>query len=1064
MAKLRAGLEVSCLALTFFYDYLKGHGIPRSRIQEGLPYSPEYLEDRVNWLDYATFLEIERRMGALFPDDPQLFFHIGRNLGATKGLAFIKVLVRALTSAALVYRRLPSMVPRFLFPFLTIEVETESAERVGLHYRFAEDYPPSEAFLQTVRGGLTAVPEMVGAPPATVVLERRSAHHAHFSVAVHKWGGLPRTLREIAARLRAILRISWRGLGEAATELAETNQRLLGTVAELLEARDELDIRVRGLSLLNEVARAASSELDLRRLLRRVANVLSERLGDVPAAVILAEGEPPRPVVAATAAVDAAHLEHLRDFTAPRNEPPPCLVVGERVATLPVGPDRWTVAPLTLHGQPVGAVAVRAGLEVQVEPEVFEALARQLAVAIDNARSYQVISDLRDHLEVRVRERTAELEEARGKLEDTVVRLERSDRARREFFTNVSHELKTPLTLILGPLDDLQQELQARRADSLVDSVCLARRNGRGLLRQVNAILDSARLDSGKVPLVERQVDLRRFLEDIVETLRPLADRREIALGYEATAAPIWVSVDPKLLRRALVNLISNAIKYIDRGDTISVRLATDGEGVSLEVQDSGPGIPADQQERIFERFQRAADARGRVVDGSGVGLAMVREIAALHRGAVELDSEPGDGATFRLRLPGSVLVEEPTARGETDEPTSTDELAAYLEDSSGVDEFLADAGAAGARGPGGPVARVLLVEDNPEMRAFIGRILRREHDLLLARDGREGLDTARAEAPDLVVSDVMMPRMDGYELCRRLKEDPVTRGMPVVLVSAKHGTEATLEGFAAGADDYVVKPFSPPELLARLRAQLHIRQLTLALLRAEKQSAVGILAAGIAHEVRNPLNAMVNAVPPLRPLLAVDGAEGPGGRLGTQLLGIIESSGERIGHVVDGLLAFSRTDTEEVRPLDGADLAARIDTVLALLAHRLGDGVAVERTDGWQDSVSCRPELVSQLVMILVANAVDALEEAGGTVELTTEQRAGRLCLRVADDGPGIPPEQRERVFTPFFTTKDPGKGTGMGLAIARDIMRLHDGELVLASREGAGAEFVATFSEAGR
>jgi signal transduction histidine kinase len=1034
--------EVSCLALTFFYDYLEANGIPRERLQSGLPYSPAYLNSRINWIDYATFLEIERRMAELLPD-PDLFYRIGLTFSATKGFGFLRVIFRSVGSPMQVYEQLPRLVKRFLFPFVDIHFEERGPGRFRATYSFAEGYPPSDAFLGVVRGILAGAPGMIGSKSAQVTLTRLSPLVAAFDVTLPPGPGVGlRAFKGLTRRVRQTGQRWWRNLSEAVVELEETNRLLQDQVDALTDAKQQLDRRVRELTILNKVSRAATGgAFDLQRLLQSVVDVLSEKLGAAPAAVLLAEGEPRRLVLAAAAAFSrelegAVRHENLWPVLDRQR-----LEVGE-------GPHRVVVLPMVSRERVLAALAV-AGPNPEDE-SLLESVASQLAVVVDNALSYQTIADLRDNLEVRVRERTAELEEARAQLVDTVERLKRSDRARTEFFTNVSHELRTPLTLIVAPLDSLAIELRDA-PPQVQEELRLVRSNAQALLRLINEILDFARLDAERLPLRPARVVLDDVVDDVIVSLRPLADRKDVRLEWVRPPEPVAAVVDPDLFRRVVANLVGNGIKYVEDGKRVSVSLRGEHQDAVLVVADDGPGIPREYHARVFERFQRVPDAHGRLIEGSGIGLAMVREIVSLHQGAVSLQSEPGAGAAFTVRLPRHALVARAGNGAEAEHPAPAVPLPDEI--GGGLEPPLPTAD---AERPNRHRPRLLLVEDHPDMRSFLSRLLASDFRVVLAADGEEALELAHEQLLDGVLSDVMMPRVDGLELCRRLKADRLTRHLPVILVSARHGADAALEGFAAGADDYIVKPFSAPELLARVNAQLRVRRLALALMRAEKQTTLGLMAAGIAHEVRNPMNALLNAVPSLRRELdAVRAEAGESNQLSDALLDSIERSGERIRQVVDSMLALSRQAPGELR-LREVRLSESIDATLAVLRFRTRGGVEIHKDYAWDGPVWCYPELVGQVVMNLVINALDAVDPNVGHIAIELRRDGDDIRVEVRDDGPGIAPEMRELVFEPFYTTKPPGVGTGLGLAVSREIAALHGGSLELEATDGKGAAFV--------
>ncbi|HYF28263.1 MAG TPA: SpoIIE family protein phosphatase [Baekduia sp.] len=379
------------------------------------------------------------------------------------------------------------------------------------------------------------------------------------------------------------------------------------------------------------------------------------------------------------------------------------------------------------------------------------------------------------------------------------------DRAKTEFFSNVSHELRTPLTLMLGPLED-------GLAGQPVD-LDMVHRNALRLLRHVNGLLDFSRLQAGRIEAQRQAVDLHVLCTDVAGAFRSAVEKAGLALEVDCPSEPTLALVDAEQVEQILLNLLSNALKFTFEG-SVAVRVRTEGGAAVIEVSDTGVGIDAADRERLFERFHRVQGARSRTYEGSGIGLALVRELVELQGGAISVDSTEDQGTTFTVRLPlapdaPAAALEAPSGRAQ-----------AYVAEALRWSDAPADGGAAEGRGT---AARVLVADDNADMRDYLRRLLSPSYEVVLAADGREALDLLRDGGADLVLSDVMMPRLDGFGLLRCLRENPATAHVPVVLLSARAGEEASVEGLDAGADDYVVKPFSARELLARVRANLEL-------------------------------------------------------------------------------------------------------------------------------------------------------------------------------------------------------------------------------------------------
>ncbi len=400
------------------------------------------------------------------------------------------------------------------------------------------------------------------------------------------------------------------------------------------------------------------------------------------------------------------------------------------------------------------------------------------------------------------------------------------DAAKSRFFANLSHEFRTPLTLIIGPVESAAETLRSGGHAADADDLATALSSAQRLQRLIDQLLDLARLEGQALPFEPREGDLVAFTREIVRGFAPLAEARGLTLAFEAPGAPVHVRFDVDALEKVVFNLVANAVKFTREGGRIAVRVGTqpgtDGAQALVSVRDSGVGVAPEMLPLLFDRFFQASPHHAR--SGAGIGLSLTKELVELHGGRIEVESKVGFGSTFTVLLPGidgaasalhaPVLLEDVLAAPPPPRAPATDEAP-----TASRDEAMADEESPGAR------ATVLLVEDNDEVRAFTRRHLAALYHVREARDGADGLRMAFEQPPDVVVTDVMMPEMDGFALCAALKADARTALVPVLMLSARSTAENRVSGLETGADDYLVKPFVARELLARVENLLRSRQ-----------------------------------------------------------------------------------------------------------------------------------------------------------------------------------------------------------------------------------------------
>jgi signal transduction histidine kinase/DNA-binding NarL/FixJ family response regulator len=446
-------------------------------------------------------------------------------------------------------------------------------------------------------------------------------------------------------------------------------------------------------------------------------------------------------------------------------------------------------------------------------------------------RSRKLVKE-KQALEQIIKDRTREIIEKSKQLEDQSEKLKEMDKVKSRFFANISHEFRTPLTLIMGPLEQMlsgsrgSEREQEKRLKMML-------RNSRRLLGLINQLLELSKLDSGKVKLQAGRQNIVPFLKGIAASFEMAAAQNELDLVFHAEAENITLYFDPGKLEEAVCNLIANAVKFTPPGGRISfsVNISPGSDFVVISVSDTGPGIPRDQLEHIFDRFYQADSTYEHHRKGSGIGLSIARELVELHHGtiAVHTGENEGGGAAFTIRLPlgdahlgpNEILDLSETASG-VGEPCKIPAAALMEkeeEDLEPVDDDVPKQTAAAEK------EIILLVEDSADLRDYMRGALEPHYRVVEAADGEEGVEKAREIIPDLVVSDIMMPKKDGYELCRHIKNDIKTCHIPVVLLTAKASEKDVLQGLETGADDYITKPFNTMLLMARIKNLIDLRR-----------------------------------------------------------------------------------------------------------------------------------------------------------------------------------------------------------------------------------------------
>ncbi|HEY4012895.1 MAG TPA: ATP-binding protein [Polyangiaceae bacterium] len=675
------------------------------------------------------------------------------------------------------------------------------------------------------------------------------------------------------------------------------------------------------------------------------------------------------------------------------------------------------------------------------------------------------------------------IEQTKANLEEAHERLKQLDHFKSQFFANITHELKTPLAMLLTPLelmlDGTADVIEAQR--STVEAMY---RSGIKLLKLIADLLDLSKLEESRLRLRVEACDLVSYVTGLLAEVKSLAQRKGIALHFQTNVDACTVWCDLERIERVLINLLSNATKFTPAGGNVWVSLEDTGDTLAVAVRDDGPGFPAEMSERVFERFFQIDMAASRRYGGTGIGLALAKELVELHGGRIAARSSPGAGATFvvelrkhRADLPEAAIDRRERRRDLPGGQREADRgLAEWTTHLAGREEFrlLEIDEATEQRVIDRDVDRsdrahtILVVEDTPDVVRVIHMALRDHFRILAASGGEKGVELASREIPSLVITDLMMPDVDGLALTRSLRADARTRHIPIIMLTARADLEDRVAGLETGVNAYLAKPFSARELLSTVRSLLGAQETTADILLAQRMDSLEAVAGSLAHEINNPLNYIKSSLElvagQLEDVVALARSAGPAEaddqRLGDavvqsrKLLEVAESGLKRIASTVALMRRYSREGYS--RAPQPCDAFAAVRDVVSMVVPATGRDVRVETEFEGAGVIECVPEEFNQAMTNIVQNAVEAAPEGHGRVHIQGRVDDDFVAIAVTDNGPGIRPEDQAKVFTPFFTTKSPGRGTGMGLTIAQRVVTSAGGAIRLKSQLGAGAEFL--------
>lgn len=746
--------------------------------------------------------------------------------------------------------------------------------------------------------------------------------------------------------------------------------------------------------------------------------------------------------------------------------------LGSRFSWVPPGvwsdpPNTAVILPLRSNKahQFVGLLVVGISPRLKLDQSYcsfLELMTTQIAAAIANARAY-----------AEERQRAEALAEL--------------DRAKTVFFSNVSHEFRTPLTLMLSPLEELSNRLSGQLPPDQWEQLQLIQRNGLRLQKLVNTLLDFSQIEAGRVQASYEPTDLAAYTAELASVFRSLTEQAGVTLVIDCPPLPEPMYIDREMWEKIVLNLISNAFKFTFTGEIrVSLRVGERGIGgeatllsshppIILEVCDTGIGIPAAEMGHLFERFYRVKGVQGRTFEGSGIGLSLVQELVKLHGGTVEVSSVEGEGSCFRVLIPTGYAHLPAERIGASRTLASTgmeaipyvEEALRWLPEESGrVDERMNERVGEWENSsapfththlpihPSPHPPKILLVDDNADMRDYLKRLLNERWQVETAANGAIALALIQQQLPDLVLTDVMMPQVDGFQLLKTLRADPITQSIPIILLSARAGEEATVEGLEAGADDYLIKPFSARELIARVQTQLQMSRLRQEL-SANRFKNEFLMT--VTHELQSPLATILGWARFLQTKALEPDAM-------ARALAAIERNATIEAKLIKNLLDVASILSGKLRLksqiVDLASLVRNVTTSFRATAESKNIQLFETISSQVPSNVFADGDLLKQVIANLLENAIKFTPE-GGQVTIQLEHLNAGVQISVSDTGSGIRPDFLPYVFDRFTQAEVPSRhtpgGVGIGLAIARYIVELHQGTIKVASEgEGRGATFI--------
>jgi signal transduction histidine kinase len=656
---------------------------------------------------------------------------------------------------------------------------------------------------------------------------------------------------------------------------------------------------------------------------------------------------------------------------------------------------------------------------------------------------------LTEELRTRTEEMESEIYRRAQQLQEVNRKLREAERAKGEFFANISHELRTPLSLIIAPIESIFSGNYGEIPSSQIQFLYTIHNNAIRLLQMVTGLLDFSKFEAGKMKVEREPTNITTLINSVLHDFEPLMNEKKIRLSCEVNFRDNYVMIDRYLFERILFNLLSNGVKFTSTGGEIDVRIQMKDDRLQLLVKDTGIGIAASDQANLFQKFRQVEGSSTRKFEGTGLGLAMVKEFCELMGGSVSVNSAPGKGSTFIVDF----LAPFTTAISEQSNMASRQTALVPKYHLAPPSPYAA------AEGDDSTRLKVLICEDNRELALYMASLLKRFCQTNIAGNGEEGLELVQSWAPDLVLTDVMMPQKDGIALCEAIKSNPQTSGIVVVLLTALTYREAMLKGWEAKADEYLFKPFHPNELVIRIRGLLSsiTARKTAAEMMEQKNRELAhanaeleAFSSSVSHDLRSPIRTLNGYVHILEEEYSKQlDAEGH------QLLSIIKNTSRKMGALIEDLLNFSKLGRKELT-VDLVDMNALVKSIIE--DQRILNSTPFEITVGQLEPADCDNSLIRQVWINLISNAIKySGKEEKPTIQIGSFKDNGEQIYSIKDNGVGFDMNNAGKLFGAFerLHNNTDFEGTGIGLALVQRIVKKHGGRAWAHAEPGKGATF---------